>query len=82
MLLYNAVRLGEAIEEYNKHFKEDQHLDFHEVVSLMYDLNDEEELEKTLEEINKRIRICRAALKLYKKDMLTKYQCTQILKAL
>ena len=68
MKLYNAVRLGNAIEEYNKRFEEKMHLDFYEVVSLM--LEPDEEIDLIIEEIEKRIELRAAAEKLYIHDKL------------
>ena len=68
MKLYNAVRLGNAIEEYNKRFEEKMHLDFYEVVSLM--LEPDEEIDLIIEEIEKRIELRIAAEKLYIHDKL------------
>lgn len=63
MKLFNAIRLGNAIEEYNKKFEEKMHLDFYEVVSLM--LEPDEEIDLIIEEIEKRIELKEAAEKLY-----------------
>lgn len=53
MKLYNAIRLGNAIEEYNKLFEEKMHLDFYEVVSLM--LEPDEDIDLYIQEIESRI---------------------------
>lgn len=55
MLLYNAIKLGEAIQKYNRRFTEDMHLDFHEIVEMMYDMDDVEEVEEIINEIERRI---------------------------
>lgn len=53
MKLFNAIRLGNAIEEYNKRFEEKMHLDFYEVVSLM--LEPDEDIDLYIQEIESRI---------------------------
>lgn len=68
MKLFNAIRLGNAIEEYNKRFEEKMHLDFYEVVSLM--LEPDEEIDLFIGEIERRIELREAADKLYVNDKL------------
>ena len=68
MKLFNAIRLGNAIEEYNKRFEEKMHLDFYEVVSLM--LEPDEEIDLFIGEIERRIELREAADKLYINDKL------------
>lgn len=70
MKIYQAIELGKAIERYNKRFEEHMHLDFHEVVSLM--LEPEEEVEDAIKEIYKRIEMRKAALKLYMRNYIDK----------
>lgn len=68
MKLYNAIKLGNAIEKYNKRFEEDMHLDFYEVVSLM--LEPDEEVDDVIKEINKRLKMKRNAFELYVHDYI------------
>lgn len=68
MKIYQAIKLGKAIEKYNKRFDEHMHLDFHEVVSLM--LEPAEEVEDVIKEIYNRLEMRKAALKLYVHDYI------------
>lgn len=69
MILYNAVKLGEAIERYNRRFNEDMHLDFHEIVEMMIDPDNE--VDEIIKEIEKRIEIRKAADRLFLHDRLS-----------
>lgn len=77
MILYNAVRLGEAIERYNRRFKEDMHLDFHEIVEMMIDPDNE--VDEIINEIEKRIELRKAADRLFLHDRINYEQYNKII---
>lgn len=80
MKLYNAIRLGNAIEEYNKRFEEKMHLDFHEVVSLM--LEPDEDIDIYIEEIEGRIKKKEQADQLFLYNYITYQKYKEIVHSL